>query len=309
MAQMMLPSAPSRWIQYAFVVSLFMDHSPLAFHSIAGKKHRPTPHNHIHLDAAKEGKDGYKFGDLTRGLLKKGTEKINEITGKEGDYEFGDLSRHLDTKAKQRILKSRQNINTTNDEREYSYQFGDLSRWASHLVEEKAAEFTGTDDYKFGDVTKTVLHRVRSGEYRVDDVYLALRILATAGISILPITNALPLKMLLQLAEADLVKDVGIRITESVATSLDARFKQALTGKSDYQLGDWTRDRLKQQITKFTGKENYEFGDIFRALNKPSDVETLSSALQAPSEQAIADWDERFLSANGNITNFDKKDE
>jgi hypothetical protein len=281
----------------------------------------------------------YKFGDLTRGLLKKGQEKVNQITGKEdGEYQFGDLARHLDAKAKERILKSRSSANSStitaggqvqkdpsvaddddDDEiRSYQYQLGDLSRWASHLVKEKAANFSGqdtADDYQFGDVTKTILHRVRTGEYRVDDVYLALRVLVTAGIAIAPITNALPLKLLLQLIEADLAKDVAVRVTESVAMSLDARCKQALTGKSDYQLGDWTKDQLQRRVRQWTGKDEYEFGDIVRALSSQTKERNQSAQpfsklllLQddaGADQQEVLDWDERFLkatSANGNST-------
>jgi hypothetical protein len=290
--------------------------------------------------AAAPPKSSYKFGDLTRGLLKKGQEKVNHITGKEdGEYQFGDLARHLDAKAKERILKSRSssaNHSSTitaggapvekdssvadgdDETRSYQYQLGDLSRWASHLVKEKAAHFSGqdtADDYQLGDVTKTILHRVRTGEYRVDDVYLALRLLVTAGIAIAPITNALPLKLLLQLIEADLAKDVAVRVTESVAMSLDARCKQALTGKSDYQLGDWTKDQLQRRVRQWTGKDEYEFGDIVRTLSsqtkeRPQSAKPFSKLLllqddAGAEQQEVLDWDERFLqatSANGNST-------
>lgn len=252
----------------------------------------------MQLLAGKKNIEGYSFGDVTRGFLRKGAEKINEITGKEGEYEFGDLSRYLDAKAKKRVLMARKSNATSTTDDEYFYQFGDLSRWVSHLLQERATGFTGEEKYRLGDITKTIVRRVQTGEYCIDDIYLALRVLVAAGIPILPVTNALPLKMLLQLVEADLAKDIGARLTESVAASLDARFKQALTGKSDYQLGDMTKDRLRQQLAKFTGKDQYEFGDIVRALSKSKDVQPLSAALQALSEQAIADWDERYLAAN-----------
>jgi hypothetical protein len=273
----------------------------------------------------------YKFGDLTKGLLKKGKEKLNEILPEGEEYKFGDISRHLDAKAKARILQARtttkatttpdhtnnhnnnNNVEGATTSHPYRYQVGDLSRWVDHVIKEQAAQFVGkatAEDYQWGDVTQTILRRVQSGEYRVDDVWLALRILTTAGVAILPITNALPLHMLLQLAEADLAKDVTLRITESVATSLDARFKQALTGKSDYQLGDWTKNRLKRQVQQLTQKDHYEFGDIVKAMvfqKKQTTAPTTQnvSALILPdaaADEELRDWDNRFLSTNYNAT-------
>jgi hypothetical protein len=273
---------------------------------------------------------------LTKGLLQRGVAKVNEITGHD-EYKFGDLSRHHDAKAKERVLKAR----TTTDPHHhpaddndhgsssYQYQLGDLSRWASHLVREQAAHYAGknnAEDYQFGDVTKTIVQKVQTGQYRVDDVYLALRVLATAGMAISPITNALPLKLLLQLLEADLAKDVTIRITESVALALDARCKQALTGRADYRLGDLARARLQRRVSQITGKDHYEFGDIVKSLivtghakemqeeekedRRLKSAQPLSKLLlqdeSGTEQQDLLDWDERFLKATAAVSSSAK---
>jgi hypothetical protein len=122
-----------------------------------------------------------------------------------------------------------------NETRPYRYQFGDLTRWACRQVKKKAAKFSGhdtADDYRFGDVTKTILRKLRTGKYRADDVVLALRILATAGMAMAPpsVTDELPVELLQQLVGAEhLAKDVAVRITKPCTPGR----KQALPAKKN----------------------------------------------------------------------------
>jgi hypothetical protein len=205
---------------------------------------------------------GYRFGDFSRSLAQHFSSKVNKLTGNTS-YELGDLSRWIDETAKERIqaVKSQSG--------DYRYEFGDLMLLADSLVKEKAANFAGkdkADDYQFGDVTRTVIQKTWSGEYDKQDVYLALRILAVAGFSLVPAAQLLPLKALIEVFEFGLANDVANRLLPVLATTLDARMKEALTGNSNYQLGDLSKGRLRQHLANFTGKDTYEFGDITRNI-------------------------------------------
>jgi hypothetical protein len=252
---------------------------------------------------------GYKFGDMTRFLAKKATDKVNDLTGKDA-YQFGDLSRYLDQRAKDRVMEAKGALGSGGDP--YKYEFGDLTRWADALAKQKAANFAGKEtagDDRFGDRTKTIVRKVQSGEYQLDDVYLALRVLLTAGFSILPVAHLLPIRMVLQLVNFGLAKDIGDRVMGVLVVSLDARIKQALTGNAAYQLGDWSKDRIRQSVTSFTGKDRYEFGDLTLTVARLRDSRSTS---KIPYDKAfrlddqVADeferWDSEFHKHFGQST-------
>jgi hypothetical protein len=177
---------------------------------------------------------GYRFGDITRGVIGGFKNKVNDLTGKD-DYKFGDLTRWLDTKAKDSVSK-----------------------------------FTGRTDgeYQFGDITKELLRRFTHGEYSRDDLMLLLKIVATVGINWTPLARVLPLKVLVDLlnlsVEATVIQTVGEKVVSALSREIDGRMKEMVTGDRDYQLGDYT----KRLISKWTGKEDgvYEFGDITKTV-------------------------------------------
>ena len=275
-------------------------------------------------DDSNSSRGGYRFGDVSKFLAKRAAKKVNELTGKE-TYKFGDLSLWLDGKAKARvqaIKKGGVDSSTGGTDSTYQYEFGDFTRWADALAKEKAAKFAGkesSEEYVLGDVSRTVIRKVRSGEYNVDDVYLALRILLTAGFALLPVAQLLPVKALVELVNLGLAKDVGLRLVELLAVVLDQRMKQALTGDANYQLGDLTKEKLRQSLARFTGKDVYEFGDIARAVAKRAteggDSSTLGGSsgetnkdsssssekedrlltLQDGVVEDLASWDQRFF--------------
>lgn len=256
---------------------------------------------------------GYKFGDFTRSLKNRLNERASQITGKE-TYEFGDLSRWADKKAKERIMAIRSQTG------EYKYEFGDLSRLADNIVKEQAAKYAGKEnasDYQFGDVTKTLLKKVLTGEYDAQDVYLALRILVVAGCTLLPIAQLLPLNTLFEMFELGLLRDIGFRLLPIVAESIDARMKEALTGDANYQLGDLTKQRLRQFLTRFTGKETYEFGDVTRAVvERQQQYEDNGNVVVSGGDLLVIDdpillnelvsWDQNYLEHNRNKTSIAK---
>lgn len=240
----------------------------------------------------------YRFGDITRSLAKRAAERVNGLTGKDS-YQFGDLSNYLDAKNRVQSIKG----GSTQDS--YQYEFGDLSRWADALAKEKAAQFAGkqsSDEYRFGDISRTVITKVRSGEYSLEDIYLAMRILLMAGFSLLPIASLLPIKGLIQLINLGLAKDVSGRFLEVLVVALDQRMKLALTGDANYQLGDKTKEQLRLSLARFTGNNVYQFGDLTKAVqtrdfstetrvHREDDLLTLRDSVADDLEE----WDRRFF--------------
>jgi hypothetical protein len=237
-------------------------------------------------DSGKAG--GYKFGDLSKKLAQR-------ITGKE-TYQFGDVSRHLDQRAKDSVSKL---TNKTD------YEFGDLTRWADSYSKEKVSNFTSKSGYEAGDISKEVLRRARSGEYTVEDMFLALRILLSAGASFTPLVSFLPLKLLLDLLNMGLAGDVTGKLVEVLAGVVDERMKEAITGDSKYQLGDLTKKKIVAALAQFTGKEKYEFGDISRKVvqlqqegeTKKNDKQQIE--LQSQIADELVDWDSKFQEQSG----------
>jgi hypothetical protein len=203
---------------------------------------------------------GYRFGDVTRGLLQRATSDVTQLTGKES-YEFGDLSRWMDRRMKERVGQ------VTGQGADYA--FGDLTAWTLERAQGGLANFTQKEDYEFGDLGKEVLRRVQTGEYSVQDVYLALRVLLSAGLGVLsPVAALLPMRLLLNLINLGLAQEIGGRVLEVLAGVLDKRVKKALTGSEDYQVGDLTKGHLKSAISSFTGSQDYQLGDISRTIQR-----------------------------------------
>lgn len=227
--------------------------------------------HHVEIFMAKEdgdSKSGYRFGDLTRGLLK----KVQEDSSSSG-YKFGDISRWLDKKAKEQVSK-----------------------------------FTKKENYQFGDMSKEVIRRLKDGEYTRDDLWLFLRIVATIGINLQPVTSVLPLKVLMQLLnmtmEASIAQTVGDKVVSALTNEIEGRVKELVTGDSNYELGDFT----KRALSNWTGKETYEFGDVTRTMlakraeardsessggdDKDGTLELFSSKSE---EELLEEWDKKLL--------------
>ncbi|CAB9531029.1 expressed unknown protein [Seminavis robusta] len=242
-----------------------------------------------------DGKGGYKFGDLTRALGRK-------VTGDQ-NYQFGDISKRLDKRAKDDVSK------LTGKQ---GYKFGDLSRWADSQVKEKAANFTGKANYQVGDISKEVVRKVWAGEYDLENVVLMIRVLLQMGASFTPIARLLPVKVLLELLNVGLAQDVGSKVMGGVATSLDERFKEAVTGDSNYKLGDKSKEQLSSALAKFTGKDSYSFGDISQAVSsRVSEMEksdgkgatagnkaSAEPLLELMNDEALKEWDRKLYESN-----------
>lgn len=187
----------------------------------------------------------YKFGDISKTLIKKITKK--------DEYEFGDLSKHLDKQAKNKVASL---------SKKEDYEFGDLTRLVRSRIGDEVQDFTNKDKYKFGNITKEIARRVATKDYTFDDLILLFKILLAFGAGLSPVANFLPAKLLIELLDYSIVGDVSSKVIAAITTELDRRMKKVVTGDEDYKLGDLSKNRLMKYIGKEDGK--YEFGDITR---------------------------------------------
>eukprot|EP00747_Dinoflagellata_sp_TGD_P210273 gnl/TRDRNA2_/TRDRNA2_83565_c0_seq1.p1 gnl/TRDRNA2_/TRDRNA2_83565_c0~~gnl/TRDRNA2_/TRDRNA2_83565_c0_seq1.p1 ORF type:complete len:263 (-),score=63.11 gnl/TRDRNA2_/TRDRNA2_83565_c0_seq1:109-897(-) len=133
-----------------------------------------------HMSARAENKDGfkegYKFGDLTKGLFSKGKEALTEmgkeVTGDE-NYQIGDVSKKAAQKAKDTVKEIGKEV--TGDE---NYEIGDITKTVAKAAAVAAAEkaaadteklkqaadaagkvITEDENYEFGDMTKDAIEK------------------------------------------------------------------------------------------------------------------------------------------------------
>jgi hypothetical protein len=218
----------------------------------------------------------YQFGDITKSI-------INKITDQD-EYQFGDLSKHVDSQIKSRIsqqLNTNTNTNTTNNNTANSkeYQFGDLTRYlVQDFTQHKnngnnnsnstaSTSASASSSYQFGDITREIIHRVKSKQYTLQDLALLTKTLLSLGISFNPIASFLPMKILIDLLNYSILGDFSGKVIESISIEVDKRMKKAIVGDANYQIGDLT----KREILKYIGKEEYSFGDISKRVMETMD--------------------------------------
>jgi hypothetical protein len=218
-------------------------------------------------DPESNNNSGYKFGDITRGALKRFQGRVNSLTGKPS-YEFGDLSKWMDSKAKERV-----------------------------------AEFTSRKDYQFGDISKEVVRRLVQGEYSRDDLMLFLKIVATIGINLQPVAKVLPVRVLMELLdltlEASIAQTVVDKVVGALTTEIDGRMKEIVTGDRNYQLGDLT----KRAIAKWSKNDEDLSASATRAdrtYDKKTKAEKSAATdsffeLDKEEQKKIEEWDREFL--------------
>lgn len=209
--------------------------------------------------------------------------------GKHG-YQFGDLTRHA-------LEKVGESAST--------YKFGDITRWLNETAE-NVSKFTNKENYQFGDMSREVVRRLVSGEYSRDDLLLFLKIVATIGINLQPVTKTLPLKVLVELLniamEGNLPKSVGDRVVSSITTEIDGRMKKLVVGDRNKIVADFTH----RALLKWMGKESYEFGDITKTYSEKKAAaqernasnlsdEGLKLFSSKSEENLLEEWDKELL--------------
>jgi hypothetical protein len=245
---------------------------------------------------------GYRFGNLTRGALKKVIGDVDLTRGAlkkiKGD---GDGDDNGDT-------KSDTTTNTlTPGTKKSSYKFGDISKWLDKKAKDDIGKFTNKQEgdaaYQFGDISKELIRRLRDGEYTRDDLLLFIKVVATIGINLTPVARILPLKVLTELLnlslEATIAQSIGDKMISSLTNEIDSRMKEFVTGNREYQyeFGDLTttifqirKERKQQQQQQVD--ENDEDEDVKIMYDDENSFQFPSSK----SDQDLFDeWDKKLL--------------
>jgi hypothetical protein len=213
---------------------------------------------------------GYRFGDLTRGALKKVKGDVDLTRGALKNIKGDSDNDDDDGGTKSDTINTTTNTLTPGTKKS-SYKFGDISKWLDKKAKDDIGKFTNKQDgdaYQFGDISKELIRRLRDGEYTRDDLFLFIKVVATIGMNLTPVARILPVKVLLQLLnvslEANIAQRVGDKMISSLTNEIDSRMKEFVTGNREYQLGDYTSNI----ISKWTGKEKYEFGDLTTTISR-----------------------------------------
>ena len=138
------------------------------------------------------------------------------------------------------------------------------------------------------------------------------------GVSFTPVARLLPIKVLLEILNVGLAQDVGAKIVGGVATSLDERFKEAITGDANYKLGDKSKEQLAKSLSKLTGKDSYSFGDISQVVAKrlaekegkgtaTTDDSSKDALIDLMNNDALAEWDKKLFESEGNKGTSNKR--
>eukprot|EP00930_Biecheleria_cincta_P001430 TRINITY_DN102574_c0_g1_i1.p1 TRINITY_DN102574_c0_g1~~TRINITY_DN102574_c0_g1_i1.p1 ORF type:complete len:287 (-),score=77.59 TRINITY_DN102574_c0_g1_i1:115-975(-) len=127
----------------------------------------------------------------------------------------------------------------------------ELRETVADTIATALSEFVGKEDYDIQDVAAVVDKKVGAAVSKLDNVYLTKEAAASAP----PGTNPVILSEVM----APVVDEMKESAKESVL---------AFTGKDDYEFGDISKEadrRAKAAIAKLLGKEEYKFGDISKA--------------------------------------------
>ncbi|KAL3815845.1 hypothetical protein ACHAXA_002261 [Cyclostephanos tholiformis] len=175
------------------------------------------------------------------------------------------------------------------------------TRSGSDMIGSKARtlvlKFTGKREYRFGDVTKELIRRVVSQEVNMKEWILLLKILLTLGATIGPLAELLPFTLLLEALNLSLEQKVGGKILEVLSQTLDNRIVAALFTTDDKSLiGDVIKRSVLSGVLDFTGKSNYESGDIQRAVQRGQQRDcTDSMKLDLDIDSEFEEWDRLFV--------------
>jgi len=129
-------------------------------------------------------------------------------------------------------------------------------------LKKNVREFTGSDDYKFGDVSKEADKRIKEEvaklrgkeDYELGDLSIVID----------------------EMVKEEVCKLTGNDeyVAGDLSVEIDTRVKAAaakFAGKETYEAGDLSKEiakRAKSKALEFTGKGGYTFGDVTKELNR-----------------------------------------
>ena len=168
--------------------------------------------------------------------------------------------------AKENVAKAQKELKESGVLDELEQKINEFDPEAA-LAEAKSAVDTGVK--QFGEISKNVFQSIKNGEYKVVDVYLFFKTIAISGVNASPLAKMFPFKVLVELLNYSLTLDVNSRLNVLIAEEIDYRLKKSVYEKKR-ELGAQT----KMALQEFTGKEDYEAGDVLEAVqNKMKDAE------------------------------------
>jgi hypothetical protein len=160
--------------------------------------------------------------------------------------------------------------------------------------------FTGKREYQFGDVAKELANRVASSEVNMQDVILLLKILVALGATIGPLAEILPFAFLIEALNLSMEQKVGGKILEVLSKALDNRIVAALfTSDDKHLIGDVVKRTALSGVLSFTGKSDYQEGDIQRTVQQGQEEDwTDDMKLELDTiaaSQEFEEWDRLFV--------------
>lgn len=208
-------------------------------------------------------------GDLIR-LTEQGIYDLQTLT-KNGTDQVGAVATWIDTQAKS----------------------------GSELVSSKAKSlvlnFTGKEQYNFGDISNELVRRIATKEIAIQDTILVIKLLVALGASIGPLAKMLPLTVLLEALNVSLEQKIGGKVLEALALTIDSRIVAAFSSDEKLQLGDAVKRTVLSGVLAFTGKSKYESGDIQRVIEQSEENELNPSQLDLKVNSELQEWDRQFV--------------
>jgi hypothetical protein len=183
---------------------------------------------------------------------------------------------------------------------------GEVAKWideqarsGSVLVSSKAKslvlEFTGKEDYTFGDISNALVRKIATKEIAIQDTILVIKLLVALGASIGPLAKVLPLTVLLEALNVSLEQKIGGKVLEALALSIDNRIVAAFSSDDKVQLGDAVKRTVLTGVLAFTGKSKYESGDIQRVIEISEEESDNPAQLDLNINSDLQEWDRLFV--------------
>ena len=218
-------------------------------------------------------KAGYKFGDITKGI-------VRSVTGKQ-KYEFGDITKAIDRKLKE---SGKHHSKTVND----PYVFGDVTRELLRQLEDH-----------------------RNGDRSVSrDAHGAMRSALASGLNMSTVADKLPVKMLVQIISAGLDDD-GEGGTNATSTkksafndilgeALDQRVKSAMNDNDadNNDSSNNSKGKVRVAVEALTGEKGFSVGTVARvvssmAKSNDKNTKTQNNTVLIALADALAEWDDK----------------
>lgn len=132
-----------------------------------------------------------------------------------------------------------------------------------------------------------------SGQHYWEMFQILLAIGATVG----PLAELMPFTLLIEALNISLEQKVGGKILEVLSQTLDKRLVAALFTSDDKNLiGDVVKRTVLNGVLEFTGKTNYESGDIQRAVQRGQAADcTDEMNLDIDIASEFEEWDRQFV--------------